>query len=646
MSSKARLTGHMRFLILREEARMKKIVIGLFVVVVLIIGGLLSLPFLIDLASYQDQYKPVIEEALNRKIAVQGIRLTIWPRIGARVAGFTVMDDPAFSTGPFASLTSLDVGVKLLPLLSQRVEIEEITLRDPLITLIKNKDGVTNLSTIGPRTAAPARPDKPESQQGDPLQALALLAVDRLSIDGGTLIYRDLSKASPQEYQVQDLIVTLTDVHLGETPTLHLNAMVQPQKMPVSLDGRFGPLVQTLELQQYDFTLGIGRAAVAVKGALVGGKLDATITAPSIRSSDLPMSLPLTKPVEITDLRVVARAPYPLKQGVSAMELADVTDLGLKIQTGRSTLDVKGTMLSGHAKVAMTSASVSTADLPIDMRLKRPIEVKNLDVNADLKGQDARLSNLSFLLFNGETKAQGGMSLGSPSPPFNGKILIRGLQLTPALEALSPDSKLAVSGTAAADIAVAGRGFSMADLTKALEGPAHVEVKDGRIEGVNLTGEALELLKVAGISLDQAKATAFSTLQTDFMIKQGVVNVQKLLADSHDFQMTGNGTVGFDQTLNLALNLNLTQGMSQKIASSSPVAKVAMKDGRLRLPLVVTGTVQNPSYGLDSKALTGKVQEHVEERAKDAVEGLLKGTTKPSDLKKEGEDLLKGLLGR
>ena len=625
---------------------MKKVLIGLFIIIVLVVGGLLSLPFLVDLASYQDRYKPLIEDALNRKIALQEIRLTIWPRIGARVAGFTVMDDPAFSTGPFASLTSLDVGVKLLPLLSKRVEIEEITLRDPLITVIKNKDGVTNLSTVGPRTAVPARPEKPEAQQGDPLQALALLAVDRLSIDGGTLIYRDLSKASAQEYQVQNLAVTLTAVHLGETPTLHLNATLQPHKMPVSLDGSFGPLVQTLELQQYHFTVGIGRAALAVKGALVGGKLDATITAPSIHSNDLPIALPLTKPVEIKDLRVVARAPYPLKQGVSGMELADVTDLGLKIQTGGSTLDLKGTLLGGHAKIVMTSPSVNTADLPVDTHLKTPVEIRNFDLNADLKGQDARLSNLSFLLFNGETKAQGGMSLGSPSPPFNGKILIRGIQLKPALEALSPDSKLAVSGTAAADVAVAGRGFSAADLTKALEGPAHVEVKDGRIEGVNLTGEALALLKVVGVSLDQAKATAFSTLETDVMIKQGLVNIQKLLADSHDFQMTGNGTVGFDQTLNLALNLNLTQGMSQRIASSSPVAKVAMKEGRLRLPLVVTGTVQNPSYGLDTKALTGKVQEHVQERAKDAVEGILKGTTKPSDLKKEGEDLLKGLLGR
>jgi len=36
----------------------------------------------------------------------------------------------------------------------------------------------------------------------------------------------------------------------------------------------------------------------------------------------------------------------------------------------------------------------------------------------------------------------------------------------------------------------------------------------------------------------------------------------------------------------------------------------------------------------------------VEETVKGAVEGLLEGTSKPSDLKKEGEDLLKGLLGR
>lgn len=624
-----------------------KMMVGLLIVLVLLVGGLLALPFFVDLASYQDQYKPLIENALNRKIQLQGIRLTIWPLIGARVAGFTVLDDPSFGEGSFASLSSLDVGVKLLPLLGGRIEIEEIALRDPVITVIKNKAGVLNVSTIGPKTSAPptAQPESRPSQ-GDPLQALAMLAVDRLSILGGQLTYRDLSVTPATEYQVQNLELLLKSVHLGETPTLHFGATIQPYQLPITLDGGFGPLVEALEVKQYDFTLGLGKQTLALKGALVAGKLDALLSSSSINTADLPIRLPLTKPVEIKDLRIVAQAPYPLKQGVTAMELADVTTFGCKVQMGKSALDVKGTVLGGHAKMILTSPLINTADLPVDTTFKKPVDLKNLEVNADVKGQEARLSNLSFQIFNGEVKAQGATSLGSAVPPFNGRITIQGTQLGPALEALRPDSKLSVSGTTAADIAVAGRGFSMPDLTKALEGPGHLEVKDGRIEGVNLMGEAVALLKVAGVSLDQAKATVFSIIETDFMIKQGIVNIQRLLADSHDFQATGNGTVGFDQTLNLAVNMNLTPGLSQKIAGSSPVVKVALKDGRLRLPLLITGTTQNPSYALDTKALTGKIQEQVQEKAKGAVEGLLRGTTKPSDLKKEGEDLLKGILGQ
>ena len=141
-----------------------------------------------------------------------------------------------------------------------------------------------------------------------------------------------------------------------------------------------------------------------------------------------------------------------------------------------------------------------------------------------------------------------------------------------------------------------------------------------------------------------ALATAFSTIETDLAIKQGVINVQRLLMDSHDFQATGGGTIGFDQILNLTMNLNLSQDLSQKIAGASPVAKLAMKEGRLSLPLIITGTAQAPSYGLDMKGMTGKVQEQVKEKVKEAIGELLKGSTKPEDLKQKGQDLLKGFL--
>jgi len=46
------------------------------------------------------------------------------------------------------------------------------------------------------------------------------------------------------------------------------------------------------------------------------------------------------------------------------------------------------------------------------------------------------------------------------------------------------------------------------------------------------------------------------------------------------------------------------------------------------------------------KSLTGRVQEQAQKKVEEAVGGLLKGTTKPEDLKQQGRDLLKGLLGR
>lgn len=625
-----------------------KILSVIVIVLALLIVALLSLPFLVDLASYQDHYKPLVEEALNRKIQVQGIRLTIWPRIGARITGFTVMDDPSFSASPFASLSSLDVGVKLWPLLTKKIEVEEITLRDPVITVIKSKAGVTNVSTIGPKapvTADRREPDSPQPQ-GDPLEALALLAVDRLSIDGGTVIYRDLSTAPETEYRIQDLVLGLKSVHLGETPTIHLSATTLPHNLPVTLDGSFGPLVQALEIKQYQFTLAVGRMALALHGALLGGQLDAIVTAPSISTADVPVALPLIRPVEIKDLRIVAKAPYPLKSGASPLALADVTDLTLAVVMGKSSLNVRGNAIGGHARVIVSSPSVDTADLPVESGLKKPVEIRNVELNADLKGQEVRLSNLSLEVFNGQLKAQGGTSLGTSTPPFNGKLTFQGVQIGQALAAVDPQSPLLVSGRAAADVAVAGRGFSWADLVRALEGPGHVEIKDGKIEGVNLIGEAAALLKVAGLSFEQAKTTAFSIIESDFTIKQGRVNAQKIHMDSHDFQATGHGTVGFDQTLNLAMNLNLSQALTQKIAGSSALVKAASQGGRLRLPLLITGTVQRPSFALDARELKGKVQEQVQEKVKDSVEGLMQGTTKPADLKKEGKELLKGIFGR
>ncbi|NGZ59397.1 MAG: hypothetical protein CV081_02685, partial [Nitrospira sp. LK265] len=402
-----------------------------------------------------------------------------------------------------------------------------------------------------------------------PLKILGLLAVDRVSIDGGKLTYRDLSAAKPTEYVLQDMELLLQDVRLRRTPSLHFSSLVQPFNLPVKLDGSFGPLTETMDIDAITFELGVG-------------KTDFTIT---------------------------------------------------------------GNAAGNDANIYITSPVINTANLPVSLPLKQPVDIKKFQMAAEVKGQGVTLKTLSFQLFDGQVKGQGKLIAGSDAPPFKGGVAVQGVQLGPALSVVA-ETPISVSGTAGADLSLQGKGFSMPDLTKTLEGIGHLAVKDGKIEGVNLLQEAVSALKIAGISLDNAKATVFSTIETDLAIKQGMINVQRLLMDSHDFQATGGGTVGFDQRLNLLVNLTLSEEMSRKIAEAAPVVKIAMKDGRVRLPLTISGTTQASSYGVDLTGVTGKVQQQVKKKVEEAVGGLFKGTTKSEDLKKEGEELLKGLFGR
>jgi uncharacterized protein involved in outer membrane biogenesis len=622
---------------------MKKVVIGFCLIIALLIVAVLLLPFLIDLNNYKDRYQPMIEEALNRKIVLNDLRLTIIPRIGVRIAGFTVMDDPAFSQTPFASLTSLDVGIKLIPLLTGRVEVEEITLKEPVITVIKNQHGVLNVSTIGKQGPPSERPKEapPSPTEGSPLRALAMLAVDRVALEHGRLAYHDQSSQKATEYTVQDLNVLLQSVRLGDMTRLHVDAIVQPYNSPLTIEGVVGPLVETLDLKTIDLAIALGKITATVTGSAVDGHAILTIASPIINTTHLPVSLPLAKPIEIRDLHIEAEADYPTKLNTPPLEAATVKVLRFAVVLGNSVMNVNGHILDGEARLMAVAPTINTVDLPIVLPLRNPVEVKDVKLSAGMKGQHATVDNLSFNVFDGQLLSQAGLTLGSSNLPFDGKVNLEHVQLGPIVEALM--DKLTVSGTANAHITLQGRGFSKMDLMSGLDGNGSFAVKDGKIEGVNLLQEAVALLNAAGIALDTTKTTVFSTIEGNFGIKQGMIHVERFLMDSHDFQATGAGTIGLDHTLNLNTKLSVSEALSKQMVTVTPALRMAMAGNRMTVPMLITGTAQAPVYALDTKALTGKVQEQVKEQVRGAVDDLLKG--KKPDLKK-GKEALKNLFGR
>ena len=59
----------------------------------------------------------------------------------------------------------------------------------------------------------------------------------------------------------------------------------------------------------------MGGSAINVKGTAAKGVANLTAASASINSSDLPVAVPLAKPIELKDLHLNVRAKYPLKDG-------------------------------------------------------------------------------------------------------------------------------------------------------------------------------------------------------------------------------------------------------------------------------------------------------------------------------------------
>jgi AsmA protein len=121
------------------------LVISIFLM--LIIGAVILLPLIID----PNDYKPEIEAAAYRytekKLALEGsLEFTVFPWLGITTGKFLILNP---STPDQQALATIDEGhlkIKLLPLLRKKVELSRIVLKNPVIYLITDKEGINNWS--------------------------------------------------------------------------------------------------------------------------------------------------------------------------------------------------------------------------------------------------------------------------------------------------------------------------------------------------------------------------------------------------------------------------------------------------------------------------------------------------------------------
>jgi len=125
------------------------------IVVALLIVIAIAVPLLVNVNNFRPQIESTLSTTLGRPVKVGNLSLGVFSgSVGADQ--LSIADDPKFSTAPFIQAKSLQVGVELMPLIfSKQLNITRIVIDHPEMTLLRNREGVWNFSSLG-KSSQPA----------------------------------------------------------------------------------------------------------------------------------------------------------------------------------------------------------------------------------------------------------------------------------------------------------------------------------------------------------------------------------------------------------------------------------------------------------------------------------------------------------
>ncbi|HQI82759.1 MAG TPA: AsmA family protein, partial [Deltaproteobacteria bacterium] len=211
---------------------MKKLITAAGIVIGIVVV-LAALPFLIDLNKHKGAILEGMKAVTQRQVDFEGVRLTILSGLGAEIRGLRIADDPAFSNGSFLTMKAARVKVGLMPLLRKEIMVHEIVLDGPRVTLVRDKGGTFNASTLLLK-----KPEKPKEKS-----AMAL-AVKRFEIKGGSVSYRDdRLKPGAAPFVVSDIDLETRDLSASRPIPFSLVASVSGGKgRNVNVKGTIGPM--------------------------------------------------------------------------------------------------------------------------------------------------------------------------------------------------------------------------------------------------------------------------------------------------------------------------------------------------------------------------------------------------------------------
>jgi len=625
--------------------KLLKIVSGL---VLLIVVAAIVAPRVIDPNDYREQIQTVVKEKTGRDLAINGdLSVSIFPWIGIGLNDVSLSNAVGFKTEPFAKIQEANVKVKLLPLLSQHVEVSTVVLKGMSLNLAKNQAGKTNWDDlVQPSTKPDATKDTPTEQSST--LAMSAMAIGGLQIVDANIAWDDASQG--ERYSLAGLDLTTDALSLGNPMGVELTLTVNSRKPKATVGLKLnGDLVINSTFDKFDFqsmTLVINAAGDAVPGGEMKIDFGSHLIADLAAGGSLTLN-PLTIKFDDSTLSGNAAVNHFSKPSIQFDLAVDAINLD---RYRPKPADTEG----GGQTTSVAPPPLAVALIPVqtlrDLNIEGVFKVQSLmvkglsgeEVSVKLEAKNGVLKSEQGIkkFYNGRYVGKTVVDARQNTPKIIITEQVTNINIEPLLIDLLGESPIAGVAHITADLTT--HGNTVPAFKSALNGTAEFSFNDGAVTGVDvgaLMKQAQAILHgdFAATFVKGVGKTPFSKASGTAQINDGLINNQDLIVITPLVNVAGVGTANLvNEQIDYQLTLQRPQASDAEEGDSKDIKNTL-------IPVNINGTFAEPNVSLDVKAMVMNTQK---EKIDEQKEALKKKITEKIDenLKGPAGELLKSLF--
>lgn len=361
----------------------KYLLLGVAAVLAVAVAGAAYIVATFNPNDYKEQIIQSVKDSKQRILHLDGdISLSFFPSIGANLGKVSLSEFK--SEQQFASIETARVSLALMPLLSKQVVVNEVLVSGLAATLIKHKDGTTNIDDLLSKGSEPQQDKQPVS-----------FDIASVTVEKTNLTYLD--EATGAQYAIKDLNLNTGRIAKGVPSQISLSVGIHANQPKLDITTQLNTtLTFDLDKQQHqlaDMDLQIAGTALDISNLKLtaSGDASANLAAQEFGASKFALNVTGIKGKDNFEAKLDAPALSMTRDKFSGERLtlnAKLDGASGNVVAALSLPDLDGSAESFKVSVLKLDIDVKQAEQAFKLALSSP-------VSGNFKAQQFNLSNLT-----------------------------------------------------------------------------------------------------------------------------------------------------------------------------------------------------------------------------------------------------------